>query len=145
MIACGVLTPGPDAVTSSLTAAIVALLSTSFALGAWSRGGLYCNHQDLSPKVRAVLQAPLLTGWSDSVHVSAVDVSSLHFVSYNVCLAAVCWSAAGPQQYVRRLPGYCGRDISRLLARQIEFMWNGAILPLRHLPGHRLRGIYRLS
>lgn len=27
------------------TAIIVALLSLSFALGAWARGGLYCNHQ----------------------------------------------------------------------------------------------------
>lgn len=51
MIACGVLTPGPAGITPAVTAAIVALLSVSFALGAWSRGGLYCNHQDLSPKV----------------------------------------------------------------------------------------------
>ena len=52
MIACAVLTPDPAGITQSLTASIVALLSTSFALGAWSRAGLYCNHQDLSPKVR---------------------------------------------------------------------------------------------
>ena len=52
MVACAVLTPGPGGVTQLLTGSIVALLSTSFALGAWSRAGLYCNHQDLSPKVR---------------------------------------------------------------------------------------------
>lgn len=30
--------------------ALVTLLSLAFALSAWSRAGLYCNHQDLSPK-----------------------------------------------------------------------------------------------
>jgi hypothetical protein len=29
---------------------IVALLSVAFALSAWARAGLYCNHQDMSPK-----------------------------------------------------------------------------------------------
>lgn len=28
----------------------VGLLSVAFSLGAWSRAGLYCNHQDLSPR-----------------------------------------------------------------------------------------------
>ena len=60
MLGCAALTPGPSGVTQLLTAIIVALLSTSFALGAWSRAGLYCNHQDLSPKVLAdsLLSAP---------------------------------------------------------------------------------------
>lgn len=34
---------------------IVVLLSVSFALGAWARGGLYCNHQDLSPRFASAL------------------------------------------------------------------------------------------
>lgn len=33
----------------------MSLLSLSFALGAWSRAGLYCNHQDLSPKYASAL------------------------------------------------------------------------------------------
>ena len=53
MCAVAVLTPvvpgtGP-------TTLIVGILSVAFALGAWSRAGLYCNHQDLSPKYAAVL------------------------------------------------------------------------------------------
>jgi len=46
MIACATLTPvTPAAVTGPQTAALVGLLSLGFALGAWSRAGLYCNHQ----------------------------------------------------------------------------------------------------
>lgn len=66
MIGCGLLTPtavatakaniavglAPTSMTSNI---IVGLLSLSFALGAWSRGGLYCNHQDLSPKYASAL------------------------------------------------------------------------------------------
>ena len=57
MIACAALTPlaaaGPSA--GPVTTAIVALLSVAFALGAWARAGLYCNHQDLSPKYAGAL------------------------------------------------------------------------------------------
>jgi len=57
MVACAALTPlaqaGPTA--GPVTTAIVALLSVSFALGAWARAGLYCNHQDLSPKYAGAL------------------------------------------------------------------------------------------
>lgn len=46
MVACALLTPGAPAAAGSLqTALLVALLSLGFALGAWSRAGLYCNHQ----------------------------------------------------------------------------------------------------
>lgn len=31
------------------------MLSVAFALGAWSRAGLYCNHQDLSPRFASAL------------------------------------------------------------------------------------------
>lgn len=56
MIACAVLTPTSAAgATPLITSAIVCLLSIAFALGAWSRGGLYCNHQDLSPKFAGAL------------------------------------------------------------------------------------------
>lgn len=34
---------------------IVGIMSLAFALGAWARAGLYCNHQDLSPKYAAAL------------------------------------------------------------------------------------------
>lgn len=44
MVACAVLTPSvPGGATN--TPLLVTLLSLGFALGAWSRAGLYCNHQ----------------------------------------------------------------------------------------------------
>ena len=61
MLACAYLTPsGARHTASAISGAvpvslIVALLSVSFALGAWSRAGLYCNHQDLSPKYAGAL------------------------------------------------------------------------------------------
>ena len=61
MLACAYLTPaGASHTAASLgqavpTTLIVGLLSVSFALGAWSRAGLYCNHQDLSPKYAGAL------------------------------------------------------------------------------------------
>lgn len=42
-------------VSNAATTAIVALLSFAFALGAWARAGLYCNHQDLCPKYAGAL------------------------------------------------------------------------------------------
>lgn len=50
MIACGLLTPAAGSTAAAPMPLLVLLLSMAFALGAWSRGGLYCNHQDLSPK-----------------------------------------------------------------------------------------------
>ncbi|KXZ52410.1 hypothetical protein GPECTOR_9g454 [Gonium pectorale] len=66
MIACALLTPaaaatakaavtGVSAAGPVLTAVLVSLMSVAFALGAWSRAGLYCNHQDLSPKYASAL------------------------------------------------------------------------------------------
>ncbi|PNW71660.1 hypothetical protein CHLRE_16g663600v5 [Chlamydomonas reinhardtii] len=66
MIACAILTPaaaatakaattGVSAAGPVLTAVLVGLMSVAFALGAWSRAGLYCNHQDLSPKYASAL------------------------------------------------------------------------------------------
>ena len=47
MLACALLTPAGTAHApgSSPTALIVALFSAAFAMGAWARAGLYCNHQ----------------------------------------------------------------------------------------------------
>ena len=47
MVACALLTPAGTAHApgSSPTALIVALFSAAFAMGAWARAGLYCNHQ----------------------------------------------------------------------------------------------------
>lgn len=56
MLACALLTPsgaatakaaltGTCAASPALTACLVGLMSISFGLGAWSRAGLYCNHQ----------------------------------------------------------------------------------------------------
>ncbi len=56
MLACAVLTPasaatakaaaeGTAVASPALTAVLVGLMSIAFAFGAWSRAGLYCNHQ----------------------------------------------------------------------------------------------------
>uniref|UniRef100_A0A7R9YQ47 Major facilitator superfamily (MFS) profile domain-containing protein n=1 Tax=Chlamydomonas euryale TaxID=1486919 RepID=A0A7R9YQ47_9CHLO len=55
MIVCGMLTPPLGAAATPPTLVLVALLSLSFAFSAFSRGGLYCNHQDLSPKYAGAL------------------------------------------------------------------------------------------
>lgn len=53
MCALAVLTPTVPGTGPTLL--IVAIMSVAFALGAWARAGLYCNHQDLSPKYAAAL------------------------------------------------------------------------------------------
>jgi ACS family sodium-dependent inorganic phosphate cotransporter len=65
-LAQGVAFLGPAACMLSLAAlsaggapppvaAVVALMSLAFALSGWSRAGLYCNHQDLSPRYASLL------------------------------------------------------------------------------------------
>lgn len=44
MLACAVLTPATPTAACNMPL-LVLLLSLGFALGAWSRAGLYCNHQ----------------------------------------------------------------------------------------------------
>ena len=51
MVVCGLLSP----VAATHKTLLVAVLSLAFALSTFSRGGLYCNHQDLSPKFAAAL------------------------------------------------------------------------------------------
>ncbi len=53
MIALAFLTPTTPG--TGPAALIVGIMSLAFALGAWARAGLYCNHQDLSPKYAAAL------------------------------------------------------------------------------------------
>jgi MFS transporter, ACS family, solute carrier family 17 (sodium-dependent inorganic phosphate cotransporter), other len=53
MLALAVLTPATAG--TGPTGLIVGIMSLAFALGAWARAGLYCNHQDLSPKYAAAL------------------------------------------------------------------------------------------
>jgi len=56
MVGCGMLVPqGAVIAGGSSSRLIVSLLSVAFALGAWSRAGLYCNHQDLSPRFASAL------------------------------------------------------------------------------------------
>ena len=50
LLGCAAITPygakhAAGILSSQATGVIVGLLSVSFALGAWARGGLYCNHQ----------------------------------------------------------------------------------------------------
>ena len=71
MVALAMLTPGPQlwwlpfglggAQVAPSIPLVVAIMSIAFSLGAWSRAGLYCNHQDLSPKY-----ASLLLGFSNT-------------------------------------------------------------------------------
>ena len=44
MLACAVLTPATPTSPTNMPL-LVGLLSLGFGLGAWSRAGLYCNHQ----------------------------------------------------------------------------------------------------
>ncbi|PSC72700.1 putative anion transporter chloroplastic [Micractinium conductrix] len=53
MLALAYLTPATPG--AGPTGLIVGIMSLAFALGAWARAGLYCNHQDLSPKYAAAL------------------------------------------------------------------------------------------
>lgn len=53
MLACAKLTPAAGAAFNAPL--LVGILSLAFALGAWARAGLYCNHQDLSPKYAGAL------------------------------------------------------------------------------------------
>ena len=55
MLACAAVTPSGGFFALGSGKAIVGILSVSFAMSAWSRAGLYCNHQDLSPKYAAPL------------------------------------------------------------------------------------------
>lgn len=57
MIALAFLTPTTPG--TGPAALIVGIMSLAFALGAWARAGLYCNHQDLSPKYAAALLGEL--------------------------------------------------------------------------------------
>ena len=54
MLAVSRLTPAADVAASAISQGtvwtIVAFMSVAFALSAWARAGLYCNHQDMSPK-----------------------------------------------------------------------------------------------
>ena len=51
MVVCGFLSP----VAIAYKPLLLIVLSVAFALSTFSRGGLYCNHQDLSPKYAAAL------------------------------------------------------------------------------------------
>lgn len=47
--------PGVTVPGSFWSCAVVGLMGLAFAAGAWTRTGLFCNHQDLSPKYASVL------------------------------------------------------------------------------------------
>lgn len=56
MLSLATLTPlSPGMASPLLIAVLVGLMSCAFALSAWARGGLYCNHQDLSPQYASAL------------------------------------------------------------------------------------------
>mmetsp|Transcript_20703 Transcript_20703/g.62399 ORF Transcript_20703/g.62399 Transcript_20703/m.62399 type:complete len:551 (+) Transcript_20703:239-1891(+) len=55
MAACALLLPAPGAVTPLATSLIVGVLSASFAMGSFARGGLYCVHQDINPRYAGAL------------------------------------------------------------------------------------------
>ncbi|CAG9461515.1 unnamed protein product [Pedinophyceae sp. YPF-701] len=56
MVFLAKLTPAtPAAASPGLITLLVALMSLAFALSAWARAGLYCNHQDISPRYASAL------------------------------------------------------------------------------------------
>jgi len=56
MLGLSALTPAsPALVTRTQTLLLVGLMSAAFAMSAWSRAGLYCNHQDISPRYASAL------------------------------------------------------------------------------------------
>jgi ACS family sodium-dependent inorganic phosphate cotransporter len=56
MLSLAWLTPAAGAAAAPPhVAAVVTLMSLAFALPGWSRAGLYCNHQDLSPRYASLL------------------------------------------------------------------------------------------
>eukprot|EP01025_Chloroclados_australasicus_P038713 TRINITY_DN3997_c0_g1_i1.p2 TRINITY_DN3997_c0_g1~~TRINITY_DN3997_c0_g1_i1.p2 ORF type:complete len:545 (+),score=92.95 TRINITY_DN3997_c0_g1_i1:374-2008(+) len=56
MLACAFFTPMSGEIISGLSVwLLVAFMSLSFVFSAWARAGLYCNHQDLSPKFAGAL------------------------------------------------------------------------------------------
>ena len=45
----------PEAVTKTTITIVMTLLSICFGMGAWVRTGLFCGHQDLSPKYASIM------------------------------------------------------------------------------------------
>lgn len=67
MVAVATLTPKSGvagavagSVAPTITWTMVGFLSVAFALSAWARAGLYCNHQDMSPKYAPSITALVL-------------------------------------------------------------------------------------
>jgi hypothetical protein len=117
MVACAFLTPvTPAAASAPQTAALVALLSLGFALGAWSRAGLYCNHQDLSPKyASALLGITVSSCWilGSGSRVPPLFTIAVHHLdqplNLNLNLNQSPPTAANPQQNTAgALPGVLG-------------------------------------
>lgn len=104
--------PGAGAGAPPPVAAVVGLMSLAFALGAWSRAGLYCNHQDLSPRYASLLlgvsnTAGALPGvlgvWAAGVLLDATHSWSLALFIPTACAqlvgaAVFCTWASGEQQ-----------------------------------------------
>jgi len=106
MLGLSVFTPAdPSLATPALVAALVGLLSGAFALSAWARAGLYCNHQDISPRYASALLGitntagaipgvlgNMLVGrvldatgsWTQALFVPAVGVQIFGLVFYTV-------------------------------------------------------------
>merc|ERR1719503_214807 len=45
----------PEEVTNTTIATVMTLLTICFGMGAWVRTGLFCGHQDLSPKYASIM------------------------------------------------------------------------------------------
>ena len=45
----------PEAMTQTTAIAVMSFLTVGFGLGAWVRTGLFCGHQDLSPKYASIM------------------------------------------------------------------------------------------
>lgn len=158
MIACGLLTPNsadPVAVAAAPTALLVALLSVGFALGAWSRAGLYCNHQVRRAACMLCMLA-CFTSYVDYIlplslalhYEPAYNLSTMNFTMNftPVCcagpVAQVCVRPAGHHQHSGRHPRRARRHLCRPAAGCHGQLAARALLPHRLLPALWRRGVH---
>ncbi len=157
MLALSALTPAAPAAASA--GAIVAIMSMAFALGAWARAGLYCNHQDLSPKYAGALLGELGgalgSGGRGRVgvapHVLRCSIKRcspraaphLLLIPLTPALPATCLPACRSEQHRWRAARRAGRHRGWLAAGQDGQLGRGALPAVRHLPDSRPRGVHR--
>eukprot|EP00963_Diacronema_lutheri_P002341 scaffold155_cov347-Pavlova_lutheri.AAC.20 len=98
------LTTTVGTASNGVAGAVVTLLSCAFALGTWSRAGLYCNHQDLSPRYASILlgisnavgAVPGLVG----VSIAGLVYDKTHFWEWSLFYPTMIFQAVGAVLFV---------------------------------------------